>query len=87
VQPVWPNIITGSHATAAAIARAGNLVIVDNVLEDEPTWVENLLALCDGLEVILIGVHCPLEELERRESERGDRRAGMARLQFEQVHE
>jgi len=86
VQPAWRSIIAGFHAAAAAIARAGNLVIVDDVLEEEPPWVENLLELFDDLEVIFIGVHCPLEELERRESERGDRRAGMARLQFEQVH-
>ena len=86
VQPAWPNIIRGFHAAAAAIARAGNVVIVDDVLEKEPPWVENLLQLFDGLEVVFIGVHCPLEELERRESERGNRRAGMARLQFGQVH-
>jgi chloramphenicol 3-O phosphotransferase len=86
VQPAWPSIIAGFHAAAAAIARAGNLVIVDDVLEDEPPWVENLLELFADLEVIFIGVHCPLEELERRESERGDRKVGMARLQFEQVH-
>ena len=29
VQPAWPNIIAGFHAAAAAIARAGNMVIVD----------------------------------------------------------
>jgi chloramphenicol 3-O phosphotransferase len=86
VQPAWPSIIAGFHAAAAAIARAGNLVIVDDVLEEEPPWVENLLELFADLEVIFIGVHCPLEELERRESERGDRKVGMARLQFEQVH-
>lgn len=86
VQPAWPSIIAGFHAAAAAIARAGNLVIVDDVLEEEPPWVENLLELFDGLEVVFVGVHCPLEELERRESARGNRRAGMARVQFEQVH-
>jgi chloramphenicol 3-O phosphotransferase len=86
VQPAWPNIIAGFHAAAAAIARAGNLVVVDDVLEEEPPWVESLLELFHGLEVVFVGVHCPLEELERREGERGDRRAGMARLQFEQVH-
>ena len=59
---------------------------MDDVLEKEPPWVENLLQLFDGLEVVFVGVHCPLEELERRESERGNRRAGMARLQFDQVH-
>ena len=43
VQPAWPSIIAGFHAAAAAIAHAGNLVIVDDVLEEEPPWVENLL--------------------------------------------
>ena len=86
VEQEWTYIIGGFHAAAAAIARAGNLVIVDDVLEENPPWVENLLELFDGLEVVFIGVHCPLEELERRERERKDRKEGMARLQFEQVH-
>jgi chloramphenicol 3-O phosphotransferase len=86
VQPAWPSIIAGFHAAAAAIARAGNLVIVDDVLEEEPPWVENLLELFNGLEVVFVGVHCPLEELERREKERDDRKAGLAQLQFDQVH-
>ena len=86
VRREWPHIISGFHAAAGAIARAGNLVIVDDVLEKEPPWVESLLRLFDGLDVLLIGVHCPLEELERREKERGDRKKGMARLQFDQVH-
>jgi chloramphenicol 3-O phosphotransferase len=86
VQREWRHIIAGFHAAAAAIARAGNLVIVDDVLEEEPPWIENLLTLFDGLDVIFVGVHCPLEELERREQQRGDRKRGMARLQFDQVH-
>jgi chloramphenicol 3-O phosphotransferase len=86
VQREWRHIIGGFHAAAAAIARAGNLVIVDDVLEKEPPWVENLLTLFEGLDVIFVGVHCPLEELERREQKRGDRKRGMARLQFDQVH-
>jgi chloramphenicol 3-O phosphotransferase len=86
VRPKWPNIIRGFHAAGAAIARAGNLVVIDDVLEKEPPWVESLLELFDGIEVIFVGVHCPLGELERREKRRKDRREGMARLQFEQVH-
>jgi chloramphenicol 3-O phosphotransferase len=86
VRREWPNIIAGFHAAAAAIARAGNLVIVDDVLEEDPPWIENVLASFDGLDVTFVGVHCPLAELERREKERGDRRQGMARQQFEQVH-
>jgi chloramphenicol 3-O phosphotransferase len=86
VRREWCHIIDGFHAAAAAIARAGNLVIVDDVLEAEPPWVENLLTLFEGLDVIFVGVHCPLSELEKRERERGDRKRGMARLQFDQVH-
>jgi chloramphenicol 3-O phosphotransferase len=86
VQREWQHIIRGFHAAAAAIARAGNLVIVDDVLENEPPWIEHLLALFEGLDVLFVGVHCPLAELERREQARGDRKRGMARLQFDQVH-
>jgi chloramphenicol 3-O phosphotransferase len=86
VQREWRQIIAGFHAAAAAIARVGNLVIVDDVLEEEPPWVDNLLTLFEGLDVIFVGVHCPLEELERRERQRGDRKRGMARLQFDHVH-
>lgn len=33
-----------------------------------------------------MGVKCPLEIVEQREKERGDRNIGMARYQFERVH-
>lgn len=36
VQPEWSNIIRGFHAAGAAIARAGNMVIIDDVLEEKP---------------------------------------------------
>lgn len=86
VQLEWPKIIRGFHAAGAAIARAGNLVIMDDVLESEPPWVENLLELFEGLSVLFVGVHCPLTELESREKERKERKDGMARFQFDQVH-
>jgi len=86
VQPEWEKIIRGFHAAGAAIARSGNLVIMDDVLESEPPWLESLLELSSGLSVLFVGVHCPLAELERREKERKERKAGMARLQFDQVH-
>jgi chloramphenicol 3-O phosphotransferase len=86
VRPRWGDIIRGFHASAAAIARAGILVIIDDVLEEEPPWVESLIELFDGIKVMFVGVYCPLAELERRELERKNRRPGMARLQFEQVH-
>jgi chloramphenicol 3-O phosphotransferase len=86
VRPRWRNIIRGFHAAGAAIARAGNMVLMDDVLEEDPPWVESLVELFEGIDVVFVGVHCPLEELERREQRRKDRRAGMARLQYGQVH-
>jgi len=86
VRRTWPRIIRGFHAAGAAVARAGNLVIVDDVLESDPPWVESVLSLFEGLEVIFVGIHCPVEELERRERNRGNRKEGMARKQVEEVH-
>jgi chloramphenicol 3-O phosphotransferase len=37
-------------------------------------------------DVVLVGVRCPLPELERRERDRGDRPAGLAAHQVERVH-
>jgi chloramphenicol 3-O phosphotransferase len=84
VQPAWPSIIAGFHAAAAAIAREGILVIVDDVLEEDPPWVENLLALFDGLEVVFIGVHCPLEELEQAVQHALDQQAAEPRRDWNQ---
>ena len=53
---------------------------------NEPPWIGSLWDSFDGLEVIFVGVHCPSGELERRERERHDRKPGMARIQFTQVH-
>ena len=55
-------------------------------MESEPPWVESLLRLFDGLHVLFVGVHCPLADLERREKERKERKRGLARMQFDQVH-
>jgi len=67
VQPEWPNIIRGFHAAGAEIARAGNLVIMDDVLESEPPLEENLLELFNGLSVFFVGVQCPLAFDQLRE--------------------
>jgi chloramphenicol 3-O phosphotransferase len=39
------------------------------------------------LPIWLVGVHCSVAELERREQARGDRQAGIAREQFYTIHE
>ncbi|WP_070971180.1 phosphotransferase-like protein [Vibrio sonorensis] len=68
----FPNIVKGFHASAAATARAGNKLVVDYVLQDQ-VWLEDCVNAFKGLDVLFVGVHCPLEILEQREKERGDR--------------
>ncbi|MES5823939.1 AAA family ATPase [Streptomyces sp. RG80] len=75
----------GFHRAVAGMAAAGNDVVVDHVLSAE--WrLRDCLSLFDPRHVVLVGVHCPPEELARRERERGDRPPGLAARQLEQVH-
>lgn len=75
----------GFHRAVAGMAAGGNNVVVDHPLSRR--W--RLLDLLDLLvpeDTVLIGVRCPLPELERRERERGDRQPGLAAMQYGQVH-
>ncbi|MFF2196617.1 AAA family ATPase [Streptomyces sp. NPDC058157] len=75
----------GFHRAVAGMAAGGNNLVVDYPLSRR--W--RLLDLLDLLvpeDTVLIGVRCPLAELERRETARGDRRPGLAAMQYGEVH-
>ena len=82
---VLPAIISGLHGCVAALASSGNNIILDHVLQ-EKEWLKECIKKWEGLEVLFVGVRCPLEIVEQREVERGDRNIGTARYQFERVH-
>jgi len=74
---------------AAAFWRSSAEQGIDQVIDD--VWLtrdqaDELHRALSGSRVLWVGVHCPLEELERRERERRDRRHGTARGQFDLVH-
>ncbi|MEV4627356.1 AAA family ATPase [Micromonospora sp. NPDC049523] len=70
----------GYHRAVAALAWAGNDVIMDYPLSER--WrMEDLLDVLDGYDVTLVEVRCAPEELDRRERNRGDRPVGLARSQ------
>lgn len=77
--------ISGMHHAVAALAAAGNHLIVDTVLANSDNLAECVFLLAH-FRVTFVGVFCPLAELERREQARDDRYAGMARSQVAQVH-
>lgn len=80
-----PSFFAGFHASLPALANAGNNLIVEHIIETQE-WMDRLVTLLHGLDVFFVGVHCPLDELERRERSRGDRRIGEARTDFETTH-
>ena len=82
--PVVDQALLGMRHAVAAMARAGNNLIVDDVLlEDEMTEYAALLA---DVTFHAVGVFAPLDVLEARERERGDRLIGLARWQYDRVH-
>jgi len=80
-----PSVFQGLHQCLPALATAGNNIIFDHIIETK-AWLDELVSLISELDVFFVGVHCSLAELERREIQRGDRRPGEARQDFETVH-
>ena len=82
--PIGARVMLGMRHSIAAMAAQGNNLIVDDVmLENEREEYEALLS---GFETFYVGVLAPLEVLEARERQRGDRLIGLARWQYDRVH-
>ena len=80
-----PAVFRGLHQCLPALATAGTNIIFDHIIETK-AWLYELISLISELDVFFVGVHCSLTELERRELQRGDRRPGEARQDFQTVH-
>jgi len=86
---VFPKLLSGFHHSLVALAQCGNNMIVDHVLvegEEPHHWLTECLTLLAPFDVCFVGVRCSLEELERREQQRGDRPTGLARWQYTRIH-
>ena len=75
----------GFHRSIAAFADAGNNLIVEHIL-DTSGWHQTLMGLLRPHRVLFVGVHTPLDELERREAARGDRPPGSAAADYHTIH-
>lgn len=82
---LFPAIVSGFHMSVASLAQSGNNIIVDHVLQEDG-WLKECVENWVGLNVLFVGVKCPLEITERREKTRDDRVIGTARYQFDRVH-
>ena len=78
-------LLRGMRRAIAAIAEAGNNVIIDDIiLEDE--FLSDYLEALDGLTVYFVGVRCDLDVIADREGQRPGRFPGTAESHFVQCH-
>jgi chloramphenicol 3-O phosphotransferase len=75
-----------SHG-AAAMARAGVGIILDEVFLSGAVAQNRWKAALHGLEVLWVGIRCDPLVAAQREASRGDRVQGMAALQAQPVHQ
>src|SRR6266542_1085614 len=76
--PVFRRILDAMAPAVRALVDSGNPVIFDHVLHDRAMH-ESCRKAFAGLDVFSVGVTCPIDILEARERERGDRVLGRAR--------
>jgi chloramphenicol 3-O phosphotransferase len=76
--PVFRRLLDSMAPAVRTLVDGGNAVIFDHVLHDRAMH-ESCRQAFAGLDVFSIGVTCPIEVLESRERERGDRVLGRAR--------
>jgi chloramphenicol 3-O phosphotransferase len=83
--PMGRRLMMAMNHALVAMAHDGFALVVDHVFI-EREWLRDCVETLAGLDVLFVGVRCPLEVLEQRERERQDRTLGHARAQFDVVH-
>ena len=83
--PEYFKVWTGMYLAYAAWASVGNNAIVDDLYID-PRTVRLAADALRSSRACLVGIRCPVDALEQREQARGNRRPGLARVQFGPVH-
>jgi chloramphenicol 3-O phosphotransferase len=84
-EPIDERTVLGFHRAVAGMAAAGNSIVVDHAL-DHPHWFTDCVETWREHDVVFVGVHCSLPELNRRERLRDNRETGLAARQFHRVH-
>lgn len=82
--PVGRRLMLGTRRAVAALALAGNDLILDEILLDDAA--DDYRALLADCQVHWVKVDAPLAVIEQRERLRGDRDLGLGRWQQPRVH-
>jgi chloramphenicol 3-O phosphotransferase len=82
----YPELVRAFYACVRALAGLGHDLVIDHAVISQRE-AELLHAAMEGHRALLVGVSCPLEVLQQRERDRGDRRIGMAAAQSARIHQ
>lgn len=83
--PVLARLMSGMRHAICAMAERGSSLVVDDVILGGGE-ADDYRRLLTKFDFRLVGLFAPLDVLERRELERGDRDIGLARWQYRRVH-
>jgi chloramphenicol 3-O phosphotransferase len=78
-------LIADWHRAIGTLARAGQNVVVDHILQDRG-WLADCVEAWRDLLVLFVGVRCPLDVAEARESARPYLKRGYVRWSHPRVH-
>lgn len=73
------------YTSITALSDSGVNVIIDDVMLIRFQRLKECVCRLKGYPVLLVRVDCPIEELRRREKERGDRQIGQAESQLSEL--
>jgi chloramphenicol 3-O phosphotransferase len=78
-------MLKGMRRAIACMAHAGNNVIIDDIIMNEEFLLDYLDAL-EGLNVVFVGIRCPMAVIDEREQQRVGRFPGTAIAHFKSAH-
>ena len=80
-EQIFLNAIYGMYHTAKMYSDIGMNTIIDTVLDDN-IFLNKAVEILHKNPTLFVHVTCPLEEMQKREKERGDRLIGLAEEQL-----
>ncbi len=80
-------LLKGQYRGWGCHLELGTNLLIDAFLQDK-SWADELISIvqASGARLLLVGVRCAVDELDRREQQRGDRPRGLARRSLVACH-
>jgi chloramphenicol 3-O phosphotransferase len=78
-------LLASFHRAIPLIGECGFAMVIDSVIERKD-WMDQIALSLEPLTTYCVKVYCSVDELDRREKARGDRKVGLARWQSGIVH-